>query len=103
MLIGETNLITISDNMMIPDLKELWKLSFHDEDSYIDFYFEHRYRAENTYVYLDNGIPMGMLTLLPAQIVVTDDSKQPIYYVYAVATHPSMRRQGIAAKLLDYA
>lgn len=95
-------MITTATNQMVPELKELWKLCFHDEDTYIDFYYRNRFVEKETLVYLVESHVVAMLTLMPGY-VVHHKEKQPVRYVYAVATHPDHRKRGYAAALIDYA
>ncbi len=95
-------MITTAKHDMISQLKSLWKLCFHDEDAYIDFYYENRFKAEETLVYLIEDQVVAMLTLMPGY-VVHHKAKLPVRYVYAVATHPEHRRKGYAAALMEHA
>ena len=81
----------------------MWQICFQDEISYVDFYYENRFKEENTYVYKKGEEILGMLTLLPAAYRYTEDETLPIHYVYAVATLPKAREQGIASELLEEA
>ncbi|MBE5963219.1 MAG: GNAT family N-acetyltransferase [Lachnospiraceae bacterium] len=95
-------MITFATAEMVKDLKAIWKECFHDEDSYISFYFENRFEPDNTLVWSEEGVPQAMLTLLPAAVLMADGVK-PVRYVYAVATREAMRGRGIAGALLKYA
>jgi predicted acetyltransferase len=95
-------MITTAKNVNVSELKNLWKLCFHDEDAYINFYYENRFKAEETLVYLVENQVVAMLTLMPG-FVVHPNEKLPVRYVYAVATHPEHRRKGYAAALMEYA
>jgi predicted acetyltransferase len=95
-------MITTATKRMIPELKKLWKLCFHDEDNYIDFYYKNRFIEKETLVYLMKEKVVAMLTIMPG-FVVHHKSQQPVRYVYAVATHPDHRRHGYSAALLEYA
>ena len=95
-------MITTATNHMIPELKKLWKLSFHDDNDYIDFYYENRFCDKETIVYLIENQIVAMLTLMPGY-VVHQNTKLPVSYVYAVATHPEHRSKGYAKALLEYA
>ncbi len=95
-------MITFATAEMVNDLKAIWKECFHDEDSYICFYFENRFEPGNTLVWSEDGVPQAMLTLLPAAVSMADGVK-PVRYVYAVATKEAMRGRGIAAALLEHA
>lgn len=95
-------MITTAKNVNVSELKTVWKLCFHDEDDYINFYYENRFKAEETLVYLVENQVVAMLTLMPG-FVVHSNEKLPVRYVYAVATHPEHRRKGYAAALMEYA
>lgn len=95
-------MITTAKNVNVSELKNLWKLCFHDEDAYINFYYENRFKTEETLVYLVENQVVAMLTLMPG-FVVHPNEKLPVRYVYAVATHPDHRRKGYAAALMEYA
>lgn len=95
-------MITTASNDMVTELKQLWKICFHDEDAYINFYYENRFKEEETLVYLVENRVVAMLTLMPGY-VVSPQEKLPVRYVYAVATHPEHRRKGYAAALMEYA
>ncbi len=88
---------------MLPQLKKMWQICFQDELSYVDFYYENRFKEENTYVYKKGEEIVGMLTLLPASYRYSEEETLPIHYVYAVATLPKAREQGIASELLEEA
>lgn len=87
---------------MISELKKVWKECFHDEDSYIDFYYENRFSKVTTLVKRVDGIIASMLTLIPCAFVKNEIS-QPLYYVYAVATRNEYQKRGYAKELILYA
>lgn len=95
-------MISFAKKEMIPDLKNIWKECFHDLDNYITFYFENRFKEENTLVFLQESIPVGMLTLLPAKIY-QGGKDCSVFYVYAVATLPKWQGKKIASLLLKFA
>lgn len=95
-------MIAFAEDKMIPRLKALWKECFGDGDDYINFYYENRFRAEDTLVWLEGTEPAAMLTMLPAQIWQSGQLL-PVYYLYAVATGTAFRGRGLSTKLLDCA
>lgn len=103
--------ITYADRQMIPDLTSLWIEAFGDEKEYIEFYFANRFLEENLLVYLLDGKPVSMISMLPAylhcQEVLSDCGKGcsslPIRYIYAVATRKACRKRGYARALLEEA
>ena len=56
----EDGSITFAKMEWIPQLKQIWKECFHDEDSYIDFYFMNRFTEENMLVWLEDKLPVAM-------------------------------------------
>ncbi len=97
--------ITFAKMEWIPQLKQIWKECFHDEDSYIDFYFMKRFTEENMLVWLEDKLPVAMASLLPCTCWEKKNGlllKQPVRYIYAVATKPGFKGQGISTKLMKY-
>ncbi len=72
----------------------LWNKAFGDSVNDIDKYLETLLKY--FVVYEDNGIVKGMLSVLPVEY----DNKNG-GYIYAVATHPDYRGQGICKSLMD--
>lgn len=95
-------MIKFADKTMIKQLKKIWMECFHDEDSYIDFFFQEYFNDKSTLVYLMDGKPVSMLTLMPAKLHEKKNLRN-IYYIYAVATLPEARGKGYSSRLLDYA
>ncbi len=94
-------MIEIASHEMIPRLKEIWKKCFHDEDSYIDFYYREKFPQVETFVQTIDGNPVAMATLIPGEIS-NEQTTIKIRYVYAVATDPIWRGKGLASELLRY-
>lgn len=95
-------MIQFADNTMVEQLKKIWKECFHDEDSYVDFFFGEYFHDESTLVYLIDKKPVSMLTLMPAKLHEKNGVRK-VYYVYAVATLPEAQGKGYSSKLLNYA
>lgn len=95
-------MVTFAKEEMVPQLKRIWKECFGDTDAYINFYFDNRFRAEDTLVWSEGKQPVSMLGMLPASIWV-NGSKEPVYYIYGVGTLAGYRNRGIAGRLLQYA
>lgn len=91
-----------ASDRMVPALKGLWKLCFGDPDGYIDLYFQNRYQAANTLVALSGNMPAAMLTMLPL-VIASPAAEARARYVFAVATHPDHRGQGLSTELLEAA
>ena len=86
------------DAQLIADVCTLWKECFVDGD-FSEFYMKHRLTEDNMLVIHRDGKPVSMASFLPA-IYCTKNGAIPVRYVYAVATLPEYRRQGMARKIL---
>lgn len=84
----------------IPRLKELWVLSFGDEDAYIDNFFQRYYRPERMLVLEQAGNIQAMTACFDTELVFPDGEHKRAAYLYAVATHPDARSRGLAGSLL---
>lgn len=81
--------------------KELWKLCFGDDDAYIDYFYEKR-PITDTLVLLEDGVLWTMLALFPVEVVLPDGEKLKSAYIYALATHPDVRKKGFGRFILSY-
>lgn len=98
-------MITNAVKSMLPQLIELWKECFGDSEEYISFFFSNNLqgtdRFENLYVYVENGKPVSMLTVLEAELVSEGESDK-FWYIYGVATAKEHCKKGYAGRLLLY-
>lgn len=83
-------------------LKELWKICFGDEDSYIDLFFDNRFVPDQCIIGEVDGKVVTMLFTLPLNIVSQGLYSYPARYIYAVATHPSYRSHGFSTQLMEF-
>ena len=77
-------------------LKKLWKTVFGDPDSFIDAFFDIAFSPDRCRFTEENGEIICALYWL--------DCKYPggnLAYIYAVATHPKHRGNGLASRLLE--
>ena len=92
-------MISFGEDKYIPTLKEMWKLCFQDEDTFIDFYFNEVYKNDETLVYLENGKPAAAFQMIPYSLKNGTEIFQA-GYISGVMTHPDFRRKGLMKKLL---
>lgn len=90
-------MIRNAEAAMVPRLKELWLHCFSDSMEDINYFFEHRFKEEESLVMMAEEVPAAMMFLLPAAVA---GSGQEASYIYAFATHPDFRGRGIATRLL---
>ncbi len=82
--------------MTTDSLKRLWKIVFGDPDTFIDTFFEVAFSANRCRYIEENGEAICALYWFDCSY---DGGK--LAYIYAVATHPDHRRQGLASRLLQ--
>lgn len=84
------------------DIFNIWKTCFGDRDEYIDFFLSGAYDPERCLLFEDHGNTAAMLHLLP--ITLKDGvERSDGDYVFAAATLPQYRKQGLMASLLERA
>lgn len=81
--------------------KELWKLAFGDEDSYIDYFYAHGDESQ-VLVLLEDGVIWTMVALYPVTVSMPGGRKADSAYIYALATHPDARKKGFGRFILNY-
>lgn len=94
---------TVSDRITLrrslpgdePGLKKLWKTVFGDTDEFIDAFFETLYEPGEACVALDGGGIVSAGYCLPGVVA----KGRRCSYIYAMATYPEYRGQGIAAMI----
>lgn len=79
-----------------PAMKELWQLSFGDEDSQISEFFATGYHPDRCRCLWENGQLAGALYWFPLTC-----QGEKLAYLYAVAVHPAFRRRGLGRALLE--
>ena len=92
-----------SEQRDVPTLKELWKLAFGDEDSYIDHFFDRYYTPERMLVLEQDGVVQAMTAWFDMPLVSAGGEEYPAAYLYAVATDPARQGRGLAGDLLSFA
>lgn len=86
----------------VKSLKLLWADVFNDEEKYINKFFDSVFSTQNTFVALDQNMPVGMMFMLDATLKLGENTFNA-GYIYAVATDKNYRGQGIMSALEDYA
>ena len=99
---AEKYFVTTAGAGMTEQLKALWKTVFGDTDEYISLFFEKRFVPSQCVTAISGGTVVGMLFLLPFEMVCGKACYSG-RYIYAVATHPDHRRQGISEAMLSFA
>lgn len=91
-----------ADEKDYPELKSLWETVFGDDDDVIDYFFENTVNAAEIYAYRKDGRIVSAFYLIDSS--VTDKNKKlNAKYLYAAATLPEYRRNGIMGEMIKYA
>ena len=94
--------VRLAKDEEVDQLKSLWKTCFGDEDTYINLYFDHKYKPEETAVLLWDGEIVAMATMIPAHIVLESGETSNISMLYAIATHPSFQGKGLSTQIINF-
>lgn len=77
-------------------LRDLWQLAFGDSEEFIGFFFNTAYAPERCCTLTVDGTLAAALYWLDAEY-----AGQKLAYIYAVATHPDFRNQGLCRALME--
>jgi predicted N-acetyltransferase YhbS len=81
----------------IPKLKNLWLQAFGDTQQSIDLFFEKRFNTKLCF-----AAKAGEEVIAAAYVLPVNYGSEKAGYLYALATKPEFRRQGIMSDLLKY-
>lgn len=93
-------MITFGKSAYTKELQALWQEAFGDSDEYLNAFFTSVYKDENTLVYVEGGRSAAALYIVPYTMPQKEGNIK-IAYLYALATRPSFRGQGIMARLIE--
>ncbi len=80
-------------------VRAMWKTCFGDPDDYMDLYFHHKYRDEQTLIYFEGEKAVSSLQMLPYRFTF-HGCEIPVLYLSGVCTLPEARKQGYVQRLL---
>ncbi|MBK5194514.1 MAG: GNAT family N-acetyltransferase [Proteiniphilum sp.] len=92
-------MIRFADDTTKQEVWDMWKICFSDPDDYMEIYFRHKYRNENTLLYVDEGKAVASLQMLPYQFTFCG-AEIPVIYLSGVCTLPEARKKGFMHQLL---
>ena len=82
----------------LPQLRQLWKSAFGDEDAFLDLFFSTAFFPDRCLAVQIDGQVAAALYWMDCRL-----EDKPVAYLYAVATAPLFRHQGICRALMERA
>lgn len=80
-------------------VREIWKTVFGDPDEYVDVYFRHKYRDENSLLFMEGDKAVASLQMLPYHFTFCG-TEIPVIYLSGVSTLSEYRKRGYVRQLL---
>lgn len=81
---------------LVPQLQTLWQLAFGDEEAFLHSFFAQVYRPERCRCAVIDGQAAAVLYWFDVEA-----RGRKLAYLYAVATHPDLRRRGFCRALME--
>ncbi|WP_099187374.1 GNAT family N-acetyltransferase [Tepidibacter mesophilus] len=91
--------IRFAYNEDIQEIKNMWRYCFGDTEEFMNYYFENKYKCENTLVVEDNDRIISSLQLNQYKIKINNDIYDTSYIV-GVSTLPEARGGGVMSNLM---
>ncbi|MCB4302062.1 GNAT family N-acetyltransferase [Clostridioides difficile] len=85
----------------IESIKEIWSYCFNDTESFMKYYFNDKYKSENTVVALDEGKIISSLQLSQYKLLL-NSKVYNTSYVVGVSTLPEGRGAGYMNKVMKF-
>ena len=92
-------MIHFADDSTKQAVRDMWKICFGDPDAYMDIYFNHKYRNENTLIYIQDQKPVASLQMLFFNFTFYG-IEIPIAYLSGLCTLPYFRSRGYMKQLI---
>ena len=92
-------MIQIADDTTKQEVRAMWKMCFGDSDAYMDIYFNHKYRNENTLIYIEDNKPVASLQMLFYNFSFFGN-EIPVAYLSGLCTLPEYRKRGYMKQLI---
>ncbi|CZR80491.1 TPA: GNAT family N-acetyltransferase [Clostridioides difficile] len=93
--------IRYSKEEEIESIKEIWSYCFNDTESFMKYYFNDKYKSENTVVALDEGKIISSLQLNQYKLLL-NSKVYNTSYVVGVSTLPEGRGAGYMNKVMKF-
>ena len=94
--------ITKATKSDIPQLKKLWKDTFNNDLTFINNFFENRWKIDNCYIIKDKQTILSTIHCLQFSFT-REMNTTDVAYIVGAATIEPLRNQGYLTSLLNYA
>ncbi|MDU6249630.1 MAG: GNAT family N-acetyltransferase, partial [Paeniclostridium sordellii] len=85
----------------LENIKDIWNYCFGDEEAFVDYYFNNKYKAKNTILIEEDGDLMSSLQLNQYKIKLNNNTYDTSYIV-GVSTYPDARGKGYMKDMMDF-
>lgn len=85
----------------LENIKDIWNYCFGDEEAFVDYYFNNKYKAKNTILIEEDGDLMSSLQLNQYKIKLNNNTYDTSYIV-GVSTYPNARGKGYMKDMMDF-
>ena len=85
----------------LENIKDIWNYCFGDEEAFVDYYFNNKYKSKNTILIEEDGDLMSSLQLNQYKIKLNNNTYDTSYIV-GVSTYPNARGKGYMKDMMDF-
>ncbi|CEN79619.1 GNAT family N-acetyltransferase [Paraclostridium sordellii] len=85
----------------LENIKDIWNYCFGDEEVFVDYYFNNKYKSKNTILIEEDGDLMSSLQLNQYKIKLNNNTYDTSYIV-GVSTYPNARGKGYMKDMMEF-
>lgn len=85
----------------LENLKDIWNYCFGDEESFVEYYFNNKYKPENTIIVEEDAELKSSLQLNQYKIKL-NNKVYDTSYIVGVSTYPNARGKGYMKDMMDF-
>ena len=85
----------------LENIKDIWNYCFGDEEAFVNYYFNNKYKPENTIIIEENDELMSSLQLNQYKINL-NNKVYDTSYIVGVSTYPNARGKGYMKDIMDF-
>ncbi|MGL5712916.1 MAG: GNAT family N-acetyltransferase [Paraclostridium sp.] len=93
--------IRLARNEDLDNIKDIWDYCFGDGESFVNYYFNNKYKPENTVIVEEDGEIISSLQLNQYKINL-NNKVYDTSYVVGVSTYPQARGKGFMKNVMEF-